>query len=357
MEDHVRLFFDMVQIDSESGEETQFIAYLKGLFESLLKADCTLDAYGNLIARVPGKRSKKTEPILLCAHSDTVKPGKGIEPVILDGVIRSAGDTILGADGKAGIVEIFTSVQTADNHPPVEILITRDEESGLLGAKSLDPSMLSARIGFVVDSDVLDTVIIGGPSEVDFDIEIIGKAAHAGMEPEKGTSAIRVAAKAIAAIPEGRLDAETTANVGVIRGGIIRNGVPERATIQAECRSLNHEKCMLQAEIMRYAFEEAAAAMGAQVKIASNLCSEASKLSQDAQTVLIAKKAIAAAGLEPKTKIITGGTDAQVLNEKGVEAVVLGMGVEAEHTTDEQIAIADLDKGTEILRQVLHILA
>ena len=347
-------FCDFVKIDSESGEEERFLEYLEGRFTRELGAECVRDSYGNLIARLPAKGSNKTEPILLGAHADTVKPGKGIEPVIDGGVIRSKGDTILGADDKAGIVEIFAAVRATEKHPPVEIVITRGEEIGLLGAKNLDTSLVHSKMGFIVDSDVLDTVIIGGPTHISLDIEIRGKAAHAGMEPEKGISAIRVAAAAITRFPEGRIDHETTANVGTIHGGLIRNGVPDRVTIQAECRSLNDEKAKEQAARMRRAFEQAAAAVGARAKVKVEVEYEAFQLPEDDPVVAIAEGAIGAVGLTPKARVITGGTDALVLCGRGIKSVVLGDGGRAEHTADEHIAIADMVKATEIIRALLE---
>ena len=355
--DLVQTFCSLVRIDSESGDEACFIAHLKTLFERELGATCRLDAYGNLIARVPGRGSTRTEPVLLGAHADTVKPGKAISPVVRDGVIRSGGDTILGADDKAGIAEILEGVGTADVRPPVEILITRGEEVGLLGARNLDARLVMAKTGFIFDSDALDTVIVGGPTHVSFDIEIVGRAAHAGMEPEKGISAIRVAARAISSFPEGRIDEETTANVGTIHGGLIRNGVPERVTLKAECRSLSDEKCVRQASLMRRAFENAAREAGATLHLKEETGYRASRVADDSPLVLAAKEAIAAAGLEPKTKVITGGTDALVLGEKGIEAVVLGTGEKDAHTTSEQVAVADLDKAAEIIRALLRAMA
>ncbi len=357
MSDLVELFCELVRIDSESGEEAAVIEHLKGLFEKKLGADCTLDDYGNLVARVAAKNSQADTPILLGAHADTVKPGKGIEPVVESGVIRSAGDTILGADDKAGIVEIFEAVRTADRRPPLEIVITREEETGLLGAKNLDRTKVRASTGFILDGDDLDTVVIGGPTYIALDVEITGRAAHAGMEPEKGISAIRVAAKAIAAMPEGRIDEETTANVGTIEGGLIRNGVPEKVTLRAECRSLDHDKCVRQAEVMQQAFEKAAADMGAKVDVRLTTEFRASQIPEDSPIVLAAKAAIAAVGLDPKAQVITGGTDALILNEKGIAAVVLGFGGQEAHATQEHIAITDMEKAVSLLQHLLAALA
>ena len=345
---------EFVQIDSESGEEARFISYLQDLFTSELGAKCTLDDYGNLIARIPAKGSDKTEPLLLAAHADTVKPGQGIRPVVEDGVIRSAGETILGADDKAGIAEIFEAVSTAAKRPPVEILITRGEEVGLLGAKNLDTSLVSAKIGFVVDGEDAGTIVIGGPTHISLDIEIIGRAAHAGMEPEKGISAIRVASVAISRMPLGRIDEETTANIGTIHGGMIRNGIPERVTIQAECRSLNDAKAMRQAEAMRKAFEAAAREAGARVEINTDLEYRASRTPEDAPAVRLAQEAIRAAGLTPRLEVITGGTDALVLTGRGIDAVVLGYGGSAAHTTQEQVTEEALEASTAVIKQILE---
>ena len=264
-------FFKLVQIDSESGEEERVIQYLKDLFEKGFQAKCAIDSYGNLIAAVPPKKSSRTEPILFGMHADTVKPGKGIEPVLEDGVIRSRGDTILGADDKAGIAEFLEGLRTAECHPPLEVVISREEEVGHLGAKNLDASMLRSKMGFVLDSKDLDTIIIGGPSNMFIDIEIIGKAAHAGMEPEKGISAIKAAGYGIAILKEGWIDEETTVNVATIKGGIVRNSVPEKAELQAQCRSLNHDKCIHQSELVKRVFETAALSMGARAEVKLNL--------------------------------------------------------------------------------------
>lgn len=345
---------DFVQIDSESGNEANFINYLQDLFTSELDAKCTLDQYGNLIARVPAKGSNKSEPLLLASHADTVKPGQGIRPIVEGGVIRSAGETILGADDKAGIAEIFEAVRTAEGRPPVEIVITRGEEVGLLGAKNLDISLVSAKMGFVVDGEDASTIVIGGPTHISLDIEIIGKAAHAGMEPEKGISAIIVAAEAITRMPLGRIDHETTANIGTLHGGMIRNGIPEHVTIQAECRSLDDGKAMHQAEIMRQAFEEAAKEAGAQAEINITVEYRASRTPEDAPVVKLAQEAISAVGLTPHLEVITGGTDALVLTGRGIAAVVLGYGGTAAHTAQEQITVEALEASTAVIKQILE---
>jgi tripeptide aminopeptidase len=352
----VESFCDLVRVDSESGDEARFQEHLKGRLERELRATCALDAFGNLVARLPAVQSKKTEPILLGAHADTVKPGKGIAPIVEDGVVHTDGTTILGADDKAAIAEIIEALLTASRRPPVEIVVTRCEEIGTLGARNLDLSVVRSRMGFVIDMEELDRVTIGGPSFIKLDIEVIGKASHAA-EPEKGISAIRIAAAAITQFQEGRVDPETVANVGTIHGGTIRNGVPERVTIQAECRSHSHEKCLAQANRMKEAFRQAAARAGARVEIKENLEFQASRTPEDSFPVQAAMAAIAASGLTPRTQVSLGGTDALVLQGKGIQAVVLGMGGANIHSTDERITVEGLEKGTEIQRRLLESLA
>ena len=352
----VNTFCEMVKIDSESGNEERFISYVQEMLQSELDADCSIDAHGNLVARVPAQGSTGAEPIFLGAHGDTVKPGIGIEPVVEGGVIRSKGETILGADDKAGLAAIIEAVRTAARRPVVDIVLTRGEEIGLVGAKHLDLTLLTAKRGFIVDSEDPATIILGGPTHASLDIEIVGKAAHSA-EPENGISAIRVAAHAITKFEEGKLDSETVANVGTIEGGMIRNGVPERVTLKAECRSLNDEKCRTQADRMKKAFEDAASEAGATANIDLRFEFAASKVAENTPVVELGKKAIEKAGLQPGTRVILGGTDALVLSGRGVDAVVLGYGGKAAHSTDEHIVIEDFEKVTEILRNIIELAA
>lgn len=346
-------FCEMVRIDSESGSEQRFIAYLQKLLERELNASGAVDAFGNLVCHVPA-RDSKASPLLLAAHADTVSPGVGIEPELRDGVIRSKGDTILGADDKAGIVEIIAAVKSATKFPPLEITVVRCEEVGLRGAKSLDYSLIKARRGVLMDSDVLDRVVIGGPSHYLIDVEVTGRSAHAGMEPEKGISAIRAAALALQGFPEGRVDPETTANVGIFRGGKIRNGIPEKASLRAECRSLNHRKAERLREQMEKAFRDSAERAGASIDMRTELACLTYRLSDDAPMVQAALAAISACGLRGQTSVITGGTDASVYNERGIETVVLGIGAKDEHSVDESIAVEDMEKAVQILKDLLE---
>ncbi|NOY22866.1 MAG: M20/M25/M40 family metallo-hydrolase [Acidobacteria bacterium] len=351
----IKQFMEMVQINSESGNEAQFIEYLKGEFEKL-GGTATIDNYGNLVAKFPSKNSKATGPILLSCHADTVKPGVDIEPVLKDGVIRSKGDTILGADDKAGIAEMLEALRTAKVLPPVEVAISRQEEVGLFGVKNMDYSLITATKGFLLDNDTLDTIVIGGPSYFAIDVTVTGKAAHAGMEPEKGINAIHAAAKAISALKLGRLDHETTANVGVINGGMIRNGVPDICTFLAECRSLNHDKAQELADSMIATIRKQILDFGATVDVkVDNLC-KAVDIPEDSETVEVAKRALKTAGIDATTTFITGFTDASIYNNHGIEMAVVGIGAREEHATSEHIYVADMEKALTMIIEILRIM-
>jgi tripeptide aminopeptidase len=353
----VDIFMELVRIDSESGEEEGVMQYLEKFLTTELGAKCERDSYGNLIARIPGKNSTQKTPILLSCHADTVKPGKGIEPYLEGGIIRSRGETILGADNKAGITEVLEALRTAQKRPPVEFVVSREEEIGLVGAKHFDTSKISAKTGFLFDGDVLEKIVIGGPSHMMIDVEITGKAAHAGMEPEKGISAIKGAANGIAKMKLGRLDHESTANVGIIKGGEIRNGIPEKAFITAECRSLDNEKCKRIGEEMRKIFEDGAKQEGAKADVKMRLAYQAVNIPENAPVVEISRKALEKIGIKPITEIICGGTDASIYNEKGIQTAVLGTGVEKEHSKEEQIAVSAMEKAVTVLHNIFEMTA
>jgi len=349
----VKNLCEMVSISSESGEEKEFIEFLKTKFQQEFNGRCQVDSYGNLICKIPPKNSPVSEPLMLAAHADTVKPGKGVKPVVRNGVIYSSGDTVLGADCKGGIAEILEAVLSVPQHPPLEIVITREEEIGFTGAKKLDYSLISAKRGVLVDMDAIDVIVIGGPSHMDIDIEITGKGAHSGMEPEKGISAIKAASLAIATLKDGRIDPETTANFGIIQGGLIRNGVPEKCTIKAEVRSLNHEKCIALSNTYKEVFEVIAHSIGAKAEVNLNLAYKATRISEDAPMVQVAKKALKSVGIEPKIIAITGGLESAIYNEKGIETIPIGNGVKSEHTTSENVSVEDMKKVVQVLQHIL----
>ena len=352
----IEQFIEMAKIDSESGNEVRMIDYLQKEFTKV-GATAVKDSYGNLIAKLPAKGCKDKEPVLLSCHADTVKPGVGIEPIIDNGVIRSKGDTILGADDKAGIAEMLEALRIAEVRPPVEVAISRQEEVGLLGVKNLDFSKLTAKKGFLLDNDTLETIVIGGPSYFIIDVTVRGKAAHAGMEPEKGINAIQATSNAISKLRLGRLDNETTANVGIINGGMVRNGVPETVTFLAECRSLDHSKAETLAGEMKKIILKEVENYGAKAEVKiENMC-KAVSISEKSRVVETSKKALKKAGINATTTFITGFTDASIYNNHGIEMSVVGIGARLEHSLDEHIYIDDMKKALTMVVELLRLSA
>jgi tripeptide aminopeptidase len=241
--------------------------------------------------------------------------------------------------------------------PPVEIAISRQEEVGLIGVKNLDFRLLTAKRGFLLDNDTLDTIITGGPSYFAIDVTVKGKAAHAGMEPEKGINAIQAASRAIAALKIGRLDPETTANVGIIHGGIIRNGVPDTCTFAAECRSLSHDRGQAVADEMVSVIRRQVTASGAEVGVEVNNLCRASIISEDAWTVRIAQQALAAQGIAARPALMCGFTDASIYNNMGIEMAVVGIGARLEHSLDEHIHVADMERAVAMMVEILRLSA
>ena len=223
---------------------------------------------------------------------------------------------------------------------------------GLSGSSYLDQRLIEAKKGYVIDSEALEEIIIGGPSRMEILVKIIGKSAHA-VQPEKGISAIEIAAQSISLLKTGWIDPETTVNIGLIEGGHVLNAVPETTFIQIECRSQKHQKCLDQSRIIKNTFQTVAKARGARVEIKMNIGLRASRISENTEVVRVAKKAISSVGLEPQTKIICGGTDASNLNLKGIKTAVLGMGGKLPHSKDEHIAVKEMEKAVDILVAIL----
>ena len=354
----VNTFLELVRIDSPSGHEEAIGRDLAARLRAL-GLTVTQDATGNLIARWDGAgEGSNGAPLLLCAHMDTVGADTGIRPVVEDGVIRSDGTTILGADDKSGVAVILEVLQALAEagaaHPPLEVVITVREEQSLLGAKALDLGQLRARQGIVLDSGgAIGTVIVSAPYQDKLFVTVHGRAAHAGAEPERGINAIRVAAEAIAAMPLGRIDAETTANVGVIRGGVATNIVPDRVELHCEARSRDEAKLVAQMQAMRTALEEAAARHRATVDLQQERSYDGFSLPADTPILKRAVAVMEALGLSPLLVPTGGGSDANILNAGGIATINLSTGMAEVHTVHEHIAIEDMARCAELLWHIL----
>ncbi len=351
----VNLFCELVQIDSLSQHEAALANFVKDKLSPLglnlsddgagsrIGGDC-----GNLIGRIPA-----TAPgfpvIMLNTHLDTVGDDTGIQPVIEGEEIRSGGDTILGADAKAGITLILSALQVLNDkrlpHGEIVVVFTVAEEIGLVGAKQLDYQMLAPlpQMAYVLDGGITPgEMTTQAPYADKLNFQIQGKAAHAGVEPEKGINAIQVAAQAIAAMKLGRLDDESTANIGTIQGGSATNIVPEVVTFTGEARSHQQEKLIRQSRHMCQKVEEAASQAGAKAIITTEHSYNGFALGPDDAVVQRGLAAAEQAGLKPSLHKGGGGSDANIFNEHGIPSVIISTGAHNPHTSEELLHIPSM---------------
>jgi len=360
----VNEFIEMVKVSSVSGKEGRFAALLseklKGLgFEVRIdEANKGTDVdTGNVLGRLKG--NKGTQPVLLCAHMDTVVPGENIKPVIRDGVIYSDGTTILGGDDKAGIAAILEAVRHIKEnnipHGDIEVAFTISEEKGMTGSRNMDYGWLKSKFAFVLDSGgEVGNVIVKAPAQFKINATIKGRAAHAGVAPEKGISAIQVASRAIDKMKLLRIDEETTANVGMISGGSATNIVCDKVEINMEARSLVRSKVEAQAKHMLECIESACRDFGAEHETQHFLNYPEVNLPKDAGIVKLVAAAIKRAGLETRLESTGGGSDTNIISGKGLQAVTLAIGMTNVHTTSECIAIKDMEKTVELVAAIIQ---
>jgi tripeptide aminopeptidase len=314
---------------------------------------------GNLVCTVGGREAAPC--LALGAHMDTVAPGLGIEPVLDgEGVFRNASRGILGADDKGAIAVLLHATEllltSGEAFAPFELFFTVCEENGLVGAKHLRPGAIRSPMAVVLDSSgPVGGIVTRAPSQKIIKARYKGTAAHAGLEPELGRSAVQAAAKAIAAMELGRLDAETTANIGTINGGVATNIVPEACELAGECRGHDEGRLADVAADMIDALHRSAVEVGVDVEV--DLVDEfrAFKLDEDSAVVRLAKSAVAAVGLTPELQIAGGGSDANVLNALGVPTVNLAAGMMRVHSADEYVSLTELERLCEVALQLVAV--
>lgn len=357
-------FFELVQVDSETGHETDIASVLTKKFTDLgldVKEDDSKEktghGAGNLICTLTGSQ-KDADAIYFTSHMDTVVPGNGIKPSINDDYIVSDGTTVLGADDKAGLAAILETIcvlkENDRQHGDVQFVITVGEESGLIGAKSLDGSLINAAYGYAIDSNgTVGDIIVTAPTQAKLFAVMKGKTAHAGLAPEKGVSAITLAAKAIAKMPLGRIDDETTANIGRFEGGKQTNIVPDRVDILAEARSLSPEKMEKQVADMKQAFESVADDYGGSAEVDVQIMYPGFNQKSDDKVVEVARNAAKSIGRNSNLQKSGGGSDANVISGLGIPTVNLAVGYEEIHTTHECIPIEELVKITELVTAIV----
>ena len=338
----VNSFCEMVRIDSPSDEEEEVAKHLTERLTQL-GFQVQRDAHGNVIASEEGD-----EPLLLSAHMDTVEPGRGIKPQVQGDRIVSDGTTILGGDCKAGVSAILEGLQSVKDEGlsrrPLQVVFTRGEEIGLIGATNLDYSMIRAKESVVFDGNgPVNTITGASPTYMSFDVTVKGRAAHAGVEPEKGLSAIRIATEIISQLPQGRLDEETTFNVGFISGGSVRNAVPAEASFGGEFRSRNTETLdLLRLEVLAK-LEQARQRYGeAAIEEDLEVLFHMYNLDPNDNIVKLVTRVMGDLNLRPNIQPSGGGTDANVMRHHGIECVVVGMSTNEMHTVNEYVVVPDL---------------
>ncbi|HEX8162237.1 MAG TPA: M20/M25/M40 family metallo-hydrolase [Pyrinomonadaceae bacterium] len=368
------LLLELVQIDSVSRKERDVAERIKKYCEEM-GAEVEIDDAGakvggnsgNVIARFPGT-IPGAETIMMSAHMDTVVPGEGVRPVVEGDIIRTDGTTVLGGDDKSGCSVIIETIRCLQEqnipHAPIEAVFSICEEVGLLGAKHVDVSRLKAKYGLVFDSDDPGFLFTKGPSANHMEFKIFGLESHAGVAPEEGISAIRIAAEAIHNMKLGRIDEETTANIGVIRGGEATNIVTNLVTLRGEARSLDDSKLEAQTAHMIKCLEDAAAGQEVTVagvttkaRVESDVSREyyAMDVPDSSRVVQLVYRAAARLGQKVEACASGGGCDANIFNKRGIECANFGTGMRAIHTVKEWLDVKDLYASAEMTLEILKL--
>lgn len=364
----VQLFTSLCSINSPPKQEREVVNYVKSFLQDLgfeLQEDNASEAVNgnanNLIATLPANIAGAPK-IFFSSHFDTVEPNPNLKIVIEEDIIKTDGTSILGSDDKSGMAAMLEAVRiVVENnlsHGQIQLLLTICEEIGLRGAAALDLDLVDSDFGFVYDTGrPIGTLISQTPTHDTFDIRIIGKPAHAGVMPENGISAIQIAADAIANMKLGRLDPETTANIGIIQGGQATNIVCPEVFIRAETRSRNKEKLEAQVAHMKECFETAATKFGGRVEIHHDRHYESYRLDENFLPVKVALEAAHKVGLSPEMRPTGGGSDANVFNARGLPCVVVGCAMEKVHTHEEFTRISDLEESVNLTLSIIQTVA
>jgi tripeptide aminopeptidase len=356
--DVVDLFCELAAVPSPSGDERAVcdlvLRYLRdlGLTPDEDGAGAEIGStMGNVYARL--EPTAEGEPLFFCAHLDTVPPTAAIEPVVVDDVVRNGAGTILGADDKSAVAAMLEGTRRVlvegRPHAGIELLFTPREEVGLVGAYAFDHTRLRARTGYVYDQAApVGHVILGAPFSQSLEVKFHGRAAHSGMHPDDGRSAIAAAARAISEFRLGRVDEHSTANVGTITGGTATNIVPEWCTFVAEARSHDERKLADLIQEMQDAITFAAGVAECDVETTARKSYRGYKFAKSDRAVALAAEALQRCGHEVVYELSGGAADANVFNERGLECVNLANGMADIHTPDEHIAVADLEAMVDV---------
>ncbi|MHB9035336.1 MAG: M20/M25/M40 family metallo-hydrolase [Armatimonadota bacterium] len=363
-----QLFLDLLKINSPSKHEREVADFIKAKLQSLgfeVEEDDAGEKIGgdtgNIIAFKSGT-AHGAKAIFLGGHIDTVEPTDKLNLVIDSDEVRSDGTTILGADDKAGIAAIIEGIEsvleTGVPHGDIQIILNVAEEIGLTGSRAMDCSKIKAGLGYIFDTQKPAAgITVSAPSHANLLVDIKGRAAHAGMAPEQGVSAIVAASNAISKMKLGRIDSETTANVGVIGGGKARNIVPDLVQIKAEARSRDEAKLEAQVSHMKSVFETEAAAIGASANVSVQREYASYRWSENDEVVKLAVAACGKIGIEPAFLDGGGGSDANNFNAAGIPCVVVGVGYDGAHSSSERISLEDLATAATFAQALLETAA
>ena len=347
-------FKEIVAIPCHTLQEKPVFDYLKAKLEAMGFAVEEDDAgkqlggnCGNLWAFLPGNKPGATA-VLLSSHMDGVEPCGGTTVVQKDGVLYSDGTTILGGDDKSGVEGILEGLRmllaSGEEHGDIQVLFTIAEEGGVNGSRCMDRTRLRADVGYALDGEVAPgEIVVGAPGQYKYKISVHGKKAHGGLEPEKGINAIMIAAKALADVKRyGRIDEETTANIGIIGGGVATNVVPDLVVIEGDARSRNNEKLAAIRDEIVNTIVTSAQKYGAQAEAKVDHKYSSFLVDKDSKVVALAERSCAICGFASNVTLTGGGSDANFINEAGVPCVILGTGMANVHTVEEFLKEEDL---------------
>ena len=351
-------FLTILRIDSYHPNEDPVIDALRPKLEGA-GVRLRSDSHRNVLGFWPGAGSRAgEEPVLLCAHTDTVRPTPGMEPVIRDGAVHTDGSSVLGADDKAAVAAIVEAVESIAGeglpHPPVEVLFTVGEDVGHIGSKAFDIAPVRSRMAFVPDIDgPVGGIVMASPWTDTLQVIFHGRAAHAGTEPEAGRSALQMAARAIQRMQLGRIDGDTIANAGVLTGGEAKNIIPPEASLTLEVRSLDQGRFVEHRDALLECCQQGAAAFGGSVDVVSLDAMEGYRFDGDEALVRHAEAAIRATGVDPWRTTTCGVSDANELNAKGLPTVVISVGYVDIHTDHESMPIEELSRLAAVCRALM----
>ncbi len=348
-------FTDYVKISSPSEHEAVFAKHItKEAAKMSYKP--RRDSFGNIYIDVKGD-DKRSGALLLNAHIDTVKHDKPIKPIIKNGIITSDKKTILGADNKAGVAVIMELLKIIKEkpfpHPPIQVIFTVQEETGLKGSKNIRRNWIKAKSGYVLDGGDIDKIYYKAPSQYNLTAYIHGRSAHAGVHPECGINAIKVASEAVAKMKLGRIDFETTANIGIIEGGNATNIVPDKVFVKGEARSHNKAKLKAQLSNMQKALKKACKKHKARLELKIEKIYDSFSMSKNDVIIVKAKSALIRIGKRPILKLTGGGSDANNFNKMGIRTAIIGAGADHVHTSNERIAVSDLNLALKYLLEII----